>query len=147
MSTFSFAKRAAVPGLLFSLLAAAPAWADDTSVIAAANGFYASVAKAQLSEIAHYIPADGIVEMTTVPDQIKTLQLKDFEGAFKAGVKLDFHLLDVQVHPAGNAEVLTGYREGTLTLPDGKVISSKQRISMVWVKGVTYHLFTIHLSQ
>lgn len=148
LNLFSLSRRLTLSAALGVLmLSAALAHAAATNPAAATADFYQQVGKANLSGVAAYVPADGFSELSAESADLHQLGIKDFENVFKAGVKLDFSVSDIQVRELGSSAIVTGYRVGQITPPGGQPIASRQRITLVWGKNASgWQLYHVHLS-
>jgi len=94
-----------------------------------------------------YVPAAGFTEFNTDSPALHHLDLAYFKGAMTSGAKIDLHVSDLNVRIFGDAAVATGYRVGSITLPQGQKIDSDQCLTMVWIKeSGRWKLQHVHLS-
>ena len=134
---------------LLLLLPAGGALADDAAdVRRAVDGLYAGIAEGDLEAVRRYVPPRGFTEFNTNGSELQTLDLALFRGAFSDGVRIEFHVEQPNVRVIdGDSAIVTGYRVGAISFPDGKRIASRNCSSMVWRKQEDrWMLEHIHLS-
>jgi ketosteroid isomerase-like protein len=131
--------------LLFSLCGSSRA-DDVVDVGDAVNDLYRSLSSKDLIGLAKYIPQKGFTEFNPEHKDLQIMQLGFFKGAFDAGVAIDLHVEQLQAHVVGNAAIVTGYRVGSITFPDGKATNDRSCLTMSWTKAKTWTLQHVHLS-
>jgi ketosteroid isomerase-like protein len=105
---------------------------ESTQVRAAVQGLYASLAAGDTAALSHYLPAAGFTEFNTDGTEVKTLDQAYFARALGNGVRVDFHVEQPRVVILGRTAMVTGYRVGSLWLPGGQRITSRNCLSMWW---------------
>lgn len=134
---------------LFLLLPVGAALADDAAdVRKAVDGLYSSMAESDLEKVARFVPPHGFTEFNTDGTELKRLDLALFKGAFADGFRIEYHVEQQNVRMIDDhSAIVTGYRVGALTFPDGKRMASRNCSSMVWLKHADkWMLEHIHLS-
>ncbi|HEU4603502.1 MAG TPA: nuclear transport factor 2 family protein [Steroidobacteraceae bacterium] len=133
----------AVLALFFAAIAQA---ASDVET--AARDLYVRLAQKDLAGLSRYVPQGGFTEFNPDGNELKTMTREYFKAAFASGVQIDFHIEQLQVSQLRKAAIVTGYRVGGLTFPDGKRISSRDCLTMVWsLQSKVWLLQHVHLSQ
>jgi ketosteroid isomerase-like protein len=121
--------------------------ADDAANVAnAVNDLYRSLGARDLGTLAMYIPQEGFTEFNPEHKDLQIVGLNMFKGAFDAGVAINLHVEQLRARVMGNTAIVTGYRVGAITFPDGKVVSERQCLTMNWSKAKTWTLQHVHLS-
>lgn len=121
--------------------------ADDVGDVSdAVNGLYRSLGSKDLRALSNYIPPEGFTEFNPEHKELQIMQLGFFKGAFDAGVAIDLHVEQLQARVLGNSAVVTGYRVGSITLPDGKMTNDRSCLTMNWTKAKAWTLQHVHLS-
>lgn len=117
--------------VVFALLLAMTAQAGN-DVGAAARDLYVRLAEKDFAGLSRYVSPDGFTEFNPDGSELKTMTREYFKAAFASGIQIDFHIEQLQVSQLGKAAIVTGYRVGALTFPDGKRISSRDCLTMMW---------------
>lgn len=134
---------------LFVMLAIAPqARADDAAdVSTAVNDLYSKLKSNDAPGFSAFVPSEGFTEFNPESGELKNLNMEFFRGAMDSGSKIDLHVSDLKVQILGQCAIVTGYRVGSITLPDGKRLESNQCLTMVWAKEPPgWKLHHVHLS-
>ena len=96
--------------------------------------------------VGHMWPG-GYTEFGGSGGLIETLDKAYIRGALEAGVKTDLGVqhLDVRVH--GDSAIVTGYRVGSITMPNGTASDDTLCLSMMWFReNGKWKLAHVHLS-
>lgn len=132
--------------LVFTLGGASSA--DDVADVSdAVNDLYRSLGSKNLEALSNYIPSQGFTEFNPEHKDLQVMKLSYFKGAFDAGVAINLHVEQLQARVLGNTAIVTGYRVGSITFPDGKVTNDRSCLTMMWAKAKTWMLQHVHLSQ
>jgi hypothetical protein len=137
-------------GATASLLISAGAFAADDEVAqvqSAVAGLYRTLAAGDAAGLARYLPAEGFSEFSPPESTLKTLDLEHFRRAFGAGVRVELHVEGEQVRIHGGSAIVTGYRLGTIILPQAQRLEIRDCMTMVWSReGKTWMLRHVHIS-
>ena len=127
---------------------ATPCLADDASAVQnAVNDLYAKLDAGDAAGFSAYVPEKGFSEFNPDNAGLATLDLNYFKHAMSSGAKIDLRVIDLKVRVLGRAAVTTGYRVGSITLPQGQHIDSNDCLTMVWLKeNDGWKLQHVHLS-
>jgi len=127
---------------------ATPCLADDAGAVQnAVNDLYAKLDAGDAAGFSAYVPAEGFSEFNPENAALTTLDLNYFKHAMASGAKIDLRVVDLKVRVFGSAAVTTGYRVGSITLPQGQHIESNDCLTMVWRKeSGGWKLQHVHLS-
>lgn len=138
----------AVLALCLLTVVAAPCVADDASAVQnAVNDLYAKLDAGDAAGFAVYVPSEGFTEFNPEHSELQPLDLDFFKHAMSSGAKIDLHVADLKVRVFGPAAITTGYRVGSITLPQGQRIESNDCLTMFWLKeGGSWKLHHVHLS-
>jgi ketosteroid isomerase-like protein len=139
-------RRMPFPILLLLLLCRVSAADDVADVSNAANDLYRALAAKDLRGIQAYIPKGGFTEFNPEHKDIQTIDGRLFKGAFDAGVAISLHIEQLKARVMGHTAILTGYRVGSITFPDGRVVNDRSCLTMNWTKSKTWTLQHVHLS-
>jgi ketosteroid isomerase-like protein len=121
--------------------------ADDVADVGnAVNDLYRSLGAKDLQGLAMYVPQKGFTEFNPEHKDLQIVDLNLFKGAFDAGVLINLHVEQLRARVTGNTAIVTGYRVGSITFPDGKIVSDRQCLTMNWSKAKTWTLQHVHLS-
>ncbi len=114
--------------------------ADDVDDVKAAiqryfvalnSGDAQALAQGHLEGFTTFGFAGGLLERV---DSLEELR-KDQQAAVDAGIKLNLQDRHIDVSVYGNSTaVVTSYRVGTITLPNGNTVQPNNRITTVWIK-------------
>ncbi len=142
-----------ISSVLAVLVLAMPARANSANDVAsdvatAANDLYAKLSSLDSPGFAKHLQSEGFSEFNPDWNDLRQLDMKVFNGIFAAGAKIDLRISDLKVRVLGDATALvTGYRVGSITPPNGKPIYSKLALTMVWSKvDKLWMLKHVHLS-
>lgn len=109
---------------------------------------YGALAAGDTAALAAFLPAEGFTEFSPPEHTLKVLDLAFFRRALDAGAHIDLHVVDPKVHILGDSAVLTGFRAGTLTLPDGRRLELHDCLTMVWKhEQAAWQLRHVHVSE
>jgi len=140
-------------GIAMNLLWVAAVHADHaahdeaTQVRAAVSGLYRVLATGDATGLAAYLPKEGFSEFSPPESTLKTLDLEYFRRAFAAGARVDLHVEQEQVRVQGGSAIVTGYRLGTITLPQGQHLDVLDCMTMVWSReNRAWMLRHVHIS-
>lgn len=135
----------ATAALLFAFCGVS--WADDAADVRnAVSGLYNALGSKDLKRLATYIPNDGFTEFNPEHKDLQVMQLSYFKGAFDAGVAIDLHIEQLNARVMGKTAIVTGYRTGSITFPDGKVVNDRSCLTMNWSKEQKWMLQHVHVS-
>jgi ketosteroid isomerase-like protein len=133
--------------LLLVVLCNVSAADDAADVDNAVDTLYRSLAAKDLKGLAVYIPSDGFTEFNPEHKDLQTMDMRLFKGAFDAGVAINLHVEQLKARVLGRTAIVTGYRVGSITFPDGRVVNDRSCLTMNWTKDKTWTLQHVHLSQ
>jgi ketosteroid isomerase-like protein len=136
-----------VATIMLSLLCGVSHANDVADVSDAVNALYRSLGSKDLKTLATFIPRNGFTEFNPEHHDLQTIKLGYFEGAFNSGVGINLHIERMQARVNGATAIVTGYRVGSITFPDGKVVNDRSCLTMNWTKAKTWTLQHVHLSQ
>ncbi|HEX6396245.1 MAG TPA: nuclear transport factor 2 family protein [Steroidobacteraceae bacterium] len=120
---------------------------DGAQVRAAVAGLYRALAARDTAGLAVYLPVEGFSEFSPPEGALKTLDLDYFRHAFDAGVRVDLHVEGEQVRIREGQAIVTGYRLGTITLPQAQPLAVRDCMTMVWSRENTaWMLRHVHIS-
>lgn len=120
---------------------------EVAQVRAAVAGLYRVLAAGDAAALDAYVPARGFTEFSPPEGTLKTLDREYFRRAFAAGVRIDLHVEGDQVRVQGDSATVAGYRQGTITLADGKRLEVRDCMTMVWsLESKAWMLRHVHIS-
>jgi ketosteroid isomerase-like protein len=132
---------------MLMVLACRVAAADDIADVSdAVNNLYRSLGAKDMHALAASIPKEGFTEFNPEHKDLQTMGLSVFKGAFDAGVAIDLHVEQLSARVTGKSAIVTGYRAGSITFPDGKIVNDHSCLTMYWTKEKTWTLQHVHLS-
>jgi hypothetical protein len=125
--------RAAATAALLALASTGTTRADErAAVLAAVDGLYSSLAAGNAPALTAYLPPGGFTEFSPPESTLKTLDLEYFRQVLTAGAKIRLKVEQPQVRLLGTDAILTGYRVGDITLPDGRRLEIRDCMTMLW---------------
>ena len=140
--------RAAATATLLAVAFTGTVRADErAAVLAAVDGLYASLAAGDAPALATYLPPAGFTEFSPPESTLKTLDLKYFQQVLTAGAKIRLQVEQPQVRLLGSDAIVTGYRAGDITLPDGRRFEVRDCMTMLWSRrNGAWLLQHVHIS-
>ena len=140
-------RRLSLATLLLVLLCRVCVADDVADVSNATNDMYRALNAKDLKGIEVYIPKGGFTEFNSEHKDLQIIDGRLFKGAFDAGVVINLHIEQLRARVMGHTAIVTGYRVGSITFPDGKVVNDRSCLTMNWTKDKTWTLQHVHLSQ
>jgi ketosteroid isomerase-like protein len=120
---------------------------DNDDVVAAAQGLYAALSSNDVDGLAAYLPPEGFTEFNTTDSTLQKLNAAIFRDVMQSGVKIQLQVTDTTVRLFADTALVTGYRVGSIVMPNGQRLEGKQFLTMLWMKRTTgWKLAHIHLS-
>ncbi|WP_374357149.1 nuclear transport factor 2 family protein [Chitinimonas sp.] len=134
--------------LLPLFLLASPVHADEAVEVEAATvDLYERLNAGDAKGFGNYLLPGGFTEFNNESAELLKLDLDFFKRAMTSGARIDLHASDIKVNVLGKVAIATGHRTGAITLPDGKRIDSRMRLTMVWSQQAGgWKLQHVHLS-
>lgn len=135
-------------GVPVALLCAGSVLADVAADVRhTVDDFYARIAANDPTALTQYIPEGGFTEFNAESSELKTLDRALFAGAFAGKVQIDYHVEQPRVRVTGDTAIVTGYRLGSISFPDGKRTEGRDCLTMLWSKATAgWMLQHVHLS-
>lgn len=121
--------------------------ADVEAVKAAVIDVYSKLNAADADALTKYLLPSGYSEFVEDGSGLVTLDLETLREVFAAGARTDLEVRDLKVKVLNDSAIVTGYRVGSITMPDQEPEEGTFCLSMMWVReSGQWRLGHVHLS-
>ena len=134
--------------LILCFMVGSQAQADDEEDVktAVAKG-YSAINEKDADALLRYMAPGGYTEFPENGGPLFTIGEEYIKGAVKGDWKANLEATEVKVKVSGDAAVVTGYRVGGFSMPDGTAQESKLCLTMIWFRlEGKWKLVHVHLS-